>query len=180
MWLPPGHWWIDYWTGESYAGGQEVTVPAPLEHLPLLVRAGAIIPMRDYAPSVLRGNNATLTLDVYPEGATEASQFTLYEDDGTSNDYLTTGYAATQITCQPGPESVKFQIAAIQGDYRGRLKQRQWKLEMHLSSKPGAVSLNGKPVAWNYDPHKRVLHLDWRAATTDASEIIVSRGGGRR
>jgi alpha-glucosidase (family GH31 glycosyl hydrolase) len=178
VWLPMGGRWIDYWTGESYAGGQEVTVPAPLEHLPLLVRAGAIIPMRDYASGVLRGSNATLTLDVYPEGSTKESEFTLYEDDGTSNDYLTNGFATTRITCQSAPQTVKLHIAAIAGNYRGKLKQRQWKLEMHLASKPATVSLNGKPVAWNFDVTKKVLHVAWKATTAKPNEIAVSLGAG--
>ncbi|MFO1514092.1 MAG: glycoside hydrolase family 31 protein [Verrucomicrobiota bacterium] len=178
VWLPPSKRWIDYWTGQSYDGGQEITVPAPLEHLPLLVRAGAIIPMRDYAPGVLRGNNATLTLDVYPEGSTKESEFTLYEDDGASNDYLTNSFASTKITCQPGAQSVNLRIAPIQGDYRGKLKQRQWKLEMHLASKPTAVSLNGKSVAWTYDATKKVLHVAWKAATANPNEIVLSRGTG--
>jgi alpha-glucosidase (family GH31 glycosyl hydrolase) len=175
VWLPPGQRWIDYWTGQPYEGGQEVTVPAPLRHLPLLVRAGAIIPMRDYAPGVLRGNNATLTLDVYPEGATGESQFTLYEDDGTSNDYLTNGFASTKIICQPGPQSVNLHIAVIQGGYRGKLKKREWRLEMHLASKPVAVGLNGKPVAWTYDPTGKVLRTDWKSATSKPATITVTR-----
>ncbi len=175
VWLPPGHRWIDYWTGASYAGGQAVMVPAPLAHLPLLVRAGAIIPMRDYAPSVLRGNNATLTLDVYPEGATEESQFTLYEDDGTSNAYLTNGFAATKITCLPGSQTVKLSVAANQGDYDGKLKNRRWKLEMHLASKPATVRLNGKTVGWDYDTKKGIVRVNWKAATAKASEVEITR-----
>ncbi len=175
VWLPPGHLWIDYWTGESYPGGQEVSVPAPIEHLPLLVRGGAIIPMRDYAPSVLRGSNATLTLDVYPEGAREESSFTLYEDDGTSNAYLTNGFAATEITCQPGSQSVKLHVGAIQGDYDGKLKKRHWKLQMHLGSEPAEVSLNGKRTAWSYDPERAIALVDWNAATADATEVTVTR-----
>ena len=42
--LPPGDW-IDWWTGEVLAGGGEVTVDAPLEKLPLFLRAGGIVPM---------------------------------------------------------------------------------------------------------------------------------------
>ncbi len=46
--LPPGEW-IDWWDGTVYdggaAGGSTVTVPAPLGKLPLLVRAGAIVPL---------------------------------------------------------------------------------------------------------------------------------------
>jgi alpha-glucosidase (family GH31 glycosyl hydrolase) len=174
LWLPPGQRWIDYWTGQSYAGGQEVTVPAPLEHLPLLVRAGAIIPLRDYAPSVLRGTNATLTLDVYPEGASAESEFTLYEDDGTSNAYLTNGFAATRITCQPGPKMVTLHIAAIQGRYIGELKSRCWKLQMHRATKPVAVRINGKPAAWQYDVQKGIVQAQWITATSRPSDVVVT------
>lgn len=42
--LPPGSW-IDWWTGISYSGEREITVDAPLERLPLLMRSGSLIPM---------------------------------------------------------------------------------------------------------------------------------------
>jgi alpha-D-xyloside xylohydrolase len=42
--LPPGTW-VDFWTGESHEGNQHVMVAAPIDTLPLFLRAGAIIPM---------------------------------------------------------------------------------------------------------------------------------------
>src|SRR5206468_131210 len=42
--LPAGDW-IDWFDGTVYSGGGEVTVPAPLDRLPLLVRAGGIVPL---------------------------------------------------------------------------------------------------------------------------------------
>ncbi|HVM95038.1 MAG TPA: TIM-barrel domain-containing protein, partial [Candidatus Acidoferrales bacterium] len=42
--LPPGDW-IDWWTGTRYSGAQTITHDAPLDTLPLFVRAGAIIPL---------------------------------------------------------------------------------------------------------------------------------------
>ncbi len=176
VWLPPGQRWIDYWTGDSYEGGQDVTIPAPLSHLPLLVRAGAIIPMREYAPSVARGDNATLILDIYPEGAKQPSQFTLYEDDGISNDYLANRFTSTLVVCEPALQTITLKIAPICGDYNGKPGKRRWKLEVHLVSKPAEVSLNGKPTAWRYDAKKAVLRLDWKAATAEASEVRISRG----
>jgi alpha-glucosidase (family GH31 glycosyl hydrolase) len=175
VWLPPGERWIDYWTGESHAGGQEVTIPAPIEHIPLLVRAGAIIPMREYAPSVLRGNNRTLTLNVYPEGATQPSGFTLYEDDGTSNAYLTNGFASTVITCERGLQALTLRIAPIRGDCDGKVKSRHWQLQMHLGSKPVGVSINGRVAEWAYDPKKGILRLAWKSATARAIEVVVMR-----
>lgn len=175
VWLPPGQRWIDYWTGKAYEGGQEVTLPAPLTHLPLLVRAGAIIPMRDYAPSVLRGNNATLTLDVYPEGAEQSSRFTLYEDDGLSNDYLTNRFASTVIVCEPASQNLCLKIAPACGEYEGMPTQRRWKLTAHLATKPTAVSLNGNRIRWRYDTTRGILLLDWKASTAQPSEIRILR-----
>lgn len=43
--LPAGGRWFDFWTGASFAGGDIVRVPAPIERLPLFVRAGSIIPL---------------------------------------------------------------------------------------------------------------------------------------
>ena len=60
LYLPPGRW-IDFWRALSYRekrgglrlrgrpavldGGREATVPAPLEELPLMIRAGAVLPL---------------------------------------------------------------------------------------------------------------------------------------
>lgn len=42
--LPPGRW-LDWWTGQTYEGGETITVAAPLETLPLFLREGGIVPM---------------------------------------------------------------------------------------------------------------------------------------
>lgn len=59
--LPQGTEWIDFWTGEEFAGGQTVEVPVELGHIPVFVREGAEIPMQeglqctaDNAPVVLK------------------------------------------------------------------------------------------------------------------------------
>ena len=46
VYLPPGEW-VDYWRGTLYTGGQEITVPAPLDGSgpPVFARAGAVIPL---------------------------------------------------------------------------------------------------------------------------------------
>ena len=43
--LPSGSTWIDFWTGAAYSGGQVLRTPAPVEILPIFVRAGSIVPM---------------------------------------------------------------------------------------------------------------------------------------
>jgi alpha-D-xyloside xylohydrolase len=45
VYLPSSPVWYDFWTGERYAGGQAIQAAAPLDKIPLFVKAGSIIPM---------------------------------------------------------------------------------------------------------------------------------------
>ncbi len=45
LYLPKGDW-LNYWTGEHLTGGTDVTVPAPIDQIPILVRGGAILPFK--------------------------------------------------------------------------------------------------------------------------------------
>jgi alpha-D-xyloside xylohydrolase len=45
VYLPAGARWTDAWTGAEYAGGGTVSVPAPLERIPLFLRDGARLPV---------------------------------------------------------------------------------------------------------------------------------------
>jgi alpha-D-xyloside xylohydrolase len=46
VYLPAGATWTCAWTGQTFAGGQRITVAAPLERIPLFLRDGAELPIR--------------------------------------------------------------------------------------------------------------------------------------
>src|SRR5665647_513330 len=82
--LPEGYWY-DWWSGEKLEGGKDVIRKVDLSIMPIYVRAGAIIPVdpvRQYTSQQVSG---LTTIKVYT-GAD--GQFTLYEDDGISLEYL--------------------------------------------------------------------------------------------
>jgi len=83
VYLPAGADWYNFWTNERLHGGQSVTVPAPIDTLPLFVRAGSILPMGAPVEST-NERQALQEVRVYP-GA-DAS-FDLYNDDGTTYAY---------------------------------------------------------------------------------------------
>lgn len=171
VWLPEDSEWMDYWTGARYVGGQSVRVPAPLERLPLFIRAGAIIPMRDYAPSIELGSNARLTLDIYPAGR---SEFTLYEDDGLSNDYLAGGFATTRFTCVETGGRVAFEIGAVAGHFDGQPAERTWVLQIHRLGVPRRLLINGQPMSgWSLDERGGILRVELTARCLDAMRIEI-------
>lgn len=146
VFLPAGNW-VNYWNGEELQGNTEHTVAAPLHQIPLFVKKGAIIPMRQYASSIEKGNNNTLLLHVYPgtDGA-----FNLLEDDGSSNDYLKGIYASTKMKLSNSPGKLLLQIDAVEGDYAGMKQKRKWIINVHSDKKPAQVKLNNHVVKFKY------------------------------
>ena len=45
VYLPAGADWYNYWTNQRLRGGQTIKVDAPIDTLPLFVRAGSIVPL---------------------------------------------------------------------------------------------------------------------------------------
>jgi alpha-D-xyloside xylohydrolase len=83
VYLPAGAEWYDFWTERRYAGGQTVVAAAPIERIPVFVRAGSILPLGAEVPSTATPQRLT-ELRVYPG---RDARFTLYDDDGTTNAY---------------------------------------------------------------------------------------------
>ena len=75
--LPAGTDWYDYWDHKKYEGGQEVTVDAPLDRMPLFVKAGSIIPTAEGLQYATQKPEGKICLEIFP-GAD--GDFTLYED----------------------------------------------------------------------------------------------------
>ncbi|RYD95482.1 MAG: glycoside hydrolase family 31 protein, partial [Sphingomonadales bacterium] len=83
VYLPAGSDWYDYWTERKHAGGQWIVADAPIDRIPLFVRAGSIVPM-GVAVQNTATRQALESIRVYP--GRDAS-FTLYDDDGVTNAY---------------------------------------------------------------------------------------------
>ncbi|WBO24557.1 glycoside hydrolase family 31 protein [Sphingomonas abietis] len=83
VYLPAGADWYDYWTNRKYTGGQTITAAAPIETIPLFVRAGSIVPMGAQVQSTME-HQPLESIRVYPG---KDATFTLYDDDGETNAY---------------------------------------------------------------------------------------------
>jgi alpha-D-xyloside xylohydrolase len=83
VYLPAGSDWYNFWTNEKLAGGRWVRVAAPIEQIPVFVRAGSIVPLGADIQSTA-SKQAISEIRVYPG---KDGEFALYDDDGVSYDY---------------------------------------------------------------------------------------------
>ncbi len=84
VYLPSGTSWTDFWTGKAYAGGTSILANAPIEKMPIFVKAGAILPVGPLMQYVDEKPADPIELRLYP-GVN--GSFTLYEDEGMNNNY---------------------------------------------------------------------------------------------
>jgi alpha-D-xyloside xylohydrolase len=83
VYLPAGTDWYNYWTNERLHGGQAIHVAAPIDTLPLFVRAGSILPLGE----AIESTNQTQAIAKVRVYAGADGDFTLYQDDGKTYAY---------------------------------------------------------------------------------------------
>lgn len=172
VYLPPGEW-IDYFTGQKYAGDKTIKEKYPLDRMPLFIKAGSIIPMQPDMAYSDEKPLETLVLDVY---AGDKGSFSLYEDDGNSMDYKTGKSAWTQLAFTKAGGRTEVNIGATKGAYTGQPASRSYEIRVHGVTKPGSVTVDGKKVemgagkeGWSWDKDKSVATV-----TVDARKIRES------
>ncbi len=97
VYLPQDCNWYDFWSGDHFEGGQTVSLPAPWDRPPLLVREGSAIPLnlaeQHFAnPADERG------FALFPPKAAGAFTDEFFEDDGASEAYRKQQYGLWKIT----------------------------------------------------------------------------------
>ena len=122
VYLPSCAQWIDFWTGRTFSGGQKIETTAPIQTLPLFVRAGSIIP---YGPDVqyATAKPDPIELRIYP-GAD--GHFVLYEDEGDNYDYERGEYATIPFIWDESANTLR--IGKRRGKFPGMLRQRTFRI----------------------------------------------------
>jgi len=119
VYLPKSADWFDFWTGKRIKGGQTIKAEAPLDKIPLFIKAGSIVPMGSIIQYSSEKPADTLEIRVY-KGSD--AQFDLYEDEGDNYNYEKGKY--TIIPFKWNEQSQSLTIEDSKGNYPGSLKNR--------------------------------------------------------
>lgn len=176
--FPDGQW-IDYNNpANMYSKGDTIEYNAPLNVLPMFVKAGAFIPQADYAMDNT-GDYKTdnYTIEYFPV-ANVKSEYTMFEDDRKSTTSLADG-AYSLITFRGEATCSTYEIAIDnEGTYADAPAQKQLTFVIHnVDSKPSHILVNDKKLRGNsvkYDSATSTLSIscDWDVDTTMGIKII--------
>jgi alpha-glucosidase/alpha-D-xyloside xylohydrolase len=139
--LPRGEWY-DWWTDAKVAGGQRITRPVDLSTMPIYVRAGAIIPVDPVRQYTSEPVNEPMILKVY-RGAD--GQYTLYEDDGISQEYLKGRGSWTRMAWNDRARQLTIAAGAPRGA-TNVVAERTFRVQLLPEGTTRQVTYAGRPV----------------------------------
>lgn len=148
--LPKGQW-FNYWTGEKYQGEQIVDFPVDLTKIPVLVKAGAIIPTVDPVNTIDEYSSAQLKLDYYLDKSVTGSKALVYEDDGVSADALANkNYEELSFQFNHDSQQNQLKLAfdrQVHNSYQGMPDHRIIRLTIHnVPREATEIELGGRLI----------------------------------
>jgi alpha-D-xyloside xylohydrolase len=119
----PGVKWYDFWTGSAVPGGRMISAIAPLDRLPVYIRAGSIVPLGPDEEWSTEKPEDPIELRIYP-GAD--ADFTLYEDENDTYNYEKGVYATIPMHWDNASRALT--IGDRKGQFPGMLENRTFRV----------------------------------------------------
>ncbi len=180
LWVPPGDW-VEYATGRRLHGPARVQEKAALDRIPVLVRAGAVVPTQPPGRRTTNAPARSLVLTAFPGRAGSGA---LYDDAGTGFGYQRGQSARTAFTQRRAGRVTTLVIGRARGTFPGALARRTWDLRVKAVRAPRKVTLNGRSLGrartsggpgWRYDAKRRELRVVLAGVSTTRDAVIRVR-----
>lgn len=150
VWFPAGVW-HNWFTGERYTAGDEVVVTADLDEFPLYARGGMPIPLQPYSPRMASAPLDKLIVRCWPGEPGKTGKYTLYEDDGITEEYLNGAFARTALECAWSKSGVVVTVKPAKGLPAMIERKRAIVIELPATKKAAKADVDGVRAKVEYD-----------------------------
>ena len=152
----PAHQWYDFWTDEPHAGPATLELNAPLDLIPVFVRAGTVLPMWPVMQHTGERRVDTLILHVYAGNGDSV----LYEDDGATMAYQQGKYRITRFECRRSAGGTLTIARRTDGAYLPAYDRWEWIIH-GLPEMPKQILADGQPVLRvSFDESSRTVRFE--------------------
>lgn len=171
-WLPEGTWY-DIFTGLRYSGGKKIRMFRTIESIPVLAKAGGIVPMQtEETVSNHTDNPEAMKLLVFPG---KDGSFKLYEDDGLTMDYEKGLCVTTDYVLKWGEEK-SFTIEPAVGELSLIPEKRSYEIDLYsvCAEAVKGVTVDGVSTEYaaSYNAEKNVLTISLDPVCVTAKIVV--------
>jgi alpha-D-xyloside xylohydrolase len=170
VYLPAGSDWFDLWTDRRLRGGEDILAEAPLERIPVFVRAGSIVPMGPVRQHVDDLPDGPVELHVYPG---RDAAFSLYEDEGDGYGYEDGAFSSIEVSWDDAARCLA--IGERKGGFPGARLEREFVVTFHAGTvgEDGGGQPGGRTdtLRLRYAGQRVAVH--WDASPNPAPGITV-------
>ena len=153
LWVPPGKWVAWPRGGTVHTGPKTVVRNYSATEIPLLVRAGAIIPMKDLDASHEIAPERLKLEVVWAEGVANTTS-EVYEDAGDSLDYQQGQFVLTNLSLAVGAAKTTLTVAGGSGQAAAGLPTQR-RFEARFRGAPSDAA------NWAFEPYAAALGSSW-------------------
>ncbi len=166
IWIPPGEW-LELPTGRHFTGPAEQQRNFSIEQVPAYVRSGAIIPMQPTMDHTDAKPIDPLIVEVAPLTAGQISEYALYADGSSSEDYKRGSYTWTHLKARQDRETLAMDVSPVEDSYPGMIENRAYELRLPADWPPASVTVNGVRLGFSAQPEtKPGWHYEGNTLTT--------------
>jgi len=165
IYLPEGEW-IDFnHPQKSFQGKQWIDYPVLLSTIPVFVKRGSVIPQMPVLQYIGEKKNAPVWFEVFPATEGRSATFSLYEDDGETNNYKNDLCNKTEVKCVSANDGWEISVQHRKNEWKPE-QARNLGIKIHLEQAP-------KTVVFNSGKLKQTNHEKLEKGWYDTSENLV-------
>ncbi len=173
IYLPGEEPWVDFYTGQTYKGGKHITVPITIDHLPLFVKSGSLIPM-----STSKGNTAHYDLnhlEMHYYAKEGKASYQLYHDDGTTPHAEEKG-EATFYHFSTRMDNQQLELSSLASGYPQEPITFTWVIHNLPEIPTQIVDAKGAPLNFDWDASQNVLTIPHKLSKTITIHLTKKHG----
>jgi len=149
IYLPEGEWTDFNYPQKYFPGKQWIDFPVSLERIPVFVKRGSIIPQMPVMQYIGEKRNAPVWFEVFPANEGRSTAFTLYEDDGETNNYKKDSCSKTEVNCESAKKTWNLNIHRQEEGGNNPETHRNFGVRIHLEQTPQSIILNSAKLKMN-------------------------------
>ena len=174
VYLPKGSVWFDFVSDKKYQGGASYSIDTNEDHIPVFVRGGSFIPMKNGMLNTVKYSLEDMELHYYHDSSVKQSTGNLYDDNGETPGAFEKGeYELLRFTTKSTRSKIKLSIETELGEnHKATDKRITWVLH-HIEKKPKMIKIGKETVDFTWDKSSKRLQFTASLSKSENQSITI-------